>query len=145
MIEIKQDDVVYKLPQETTNLQNIQIPNNATVFDATDCRNFYDLKGLKEYSNLRVLLLKNTAVESLDFCYIPENVEEIDLRNCRFVSSFMRFPERNGKTLHVLSHFSGERILKQIPPHVDLELDGFFSRISHHKQLTLDNDQKIHE
>ena len=76
MIEIKQNDIVYKLPTGISTLRNVTIPENATVFDASGCRQFYDLEGLRQYPNLRVLLLKETAIDSLDFCYIPENIKE---------------------------------------------------------------------
>ena len=134
MIELKEDDVIYKLPPQTANLNDIQIPENATVFDATDCHRFYDLKGLAKYPNLRVLLLKNTAIDSLDFSYISSNVEEMDIRQCRDVRSFQRIPQRTDKPLYVLVHFSGESILNQVPPYVDLEIDGFLKCLSRHRR-----------
>ena len=145
MIELKENDIIYKLEPNVSRLDNVQIPENATVFDATNCREFYDLKGLARYPNLRVLLLRNTAIDSLDFPYISENVEEVDVRQCRCLRSFQRFPSRKGKPLHVYSHFTGERILRTVPPHVDLEIDGVFRCLSRHRQSVPIENQKTRE
>ena len=145
MIELKEDDIIYKLAPEVVRLDDVQIPENATVFDATNCQNFYDLKGLAQYPKLRVLLLKNTAIDSLDFSYISTNVEDIDVRQCRYIRSFQRFPLRKDKPLHVFTHFMGETILKTVPSHVDLEMEGIFRRSSRHRRSVLIENVKTYE
>ena len=145
MIELKEDDIVYKLAPNVSRLDDIEIPENATVFDATNCQNFHDLKGLAKHPNLRVLLLKNTAIDSLDFSYISENVEDIDIRQCRGIRSLQRFPIRTEKPLRVQIHFVGERILRTVPSYIDLEIDGFFRTISQRRQNVFCENQKSRE
>ena len=73
------------------------------------------------------------------------NVEDIDVRQCRYIRSFQRFPLRKDKPLHVFTHFMGETILKTVPSHVDLEMEGIFRRSSRHRRSVLIENVKTYE
>ena len=133
MIEITPNDIIYKLDKNACDLTDIQIPQNATVFDASDCENFHDIKLLKRYSNLRILLLSRTDIRGVDLLHIPDFIEAVDIRHCRNLRNYTSLPKRKENPLHVLISFGGERILNSIPPDVDVEIDGWINRITKKK------------
>lgn len=137
MIKIKESDVVYKLDKSVCNLNEIQIPENATVFDASDCSNFCDLKGLQKYSNLRVLLLKGTDINGSDLNLISSNIKEIDIRHCKNIKNYSRLPKRKETPIRVLISFVGERILNTMPDEVDIEFEGWLNTITRKKTPTV--------
>lgn len=142
MIEIKETDVVYKLDKNIRDLKEVQIPENATVFDASNCENFSDLKGLKKYPNLRVLLLRHTAIRGLDLQHISPNVEEVDIRGCQELLFYYSLPERPQKPLHVLISFGGDTVLNSIPKDVNIEIGSDVAWIAKKKQLPI---QQAHQ
>ena len=141
MIEIKETDIIYKLDKNAANLKDIQIPSNTTVFDAEDCSNFYDLKGLQKLENLRILILRNSGISSMDLKDIPKTVEIVDLRGCN-LSSYANLPERPENPLRVLASFGGERLLNTFPPNVDIEMDGWIGSICSHKKREINMENQ---
>ena len=134
MIEIKETDIIYQLDKSALDLQGVQIPRNVTVFDASNCTNFDDLKGLQKYSNLRVLLLNGTDVHASDLQYIPSGVEAIDLRYCKNIKNYSLMPQRAEKPIFAFISFGGERVLDTIPSLVDIEIEGFLNKICSRKK-----------
>ena len=133
MIEIQPNDIVYKLDPKACDLKDIKIPKNATVFDASDCENFHDIKSLNQYPSLRVLSLSRTDICGSDLQQLPPFVEAVDIRHCPNLRNYSYLPRREKKPLHVLISFGGERILNSIPNGVDIEIEGWISSITHQK------------
>lgn len=134
MIEIQPNDIVYKLDKNVSNLTDIKIPQNATVFDASDCEKFHDIKSLNKYPALRVLLLSRTDIRSTDLQHLPTFIEAVDIRHCPNLSSYSHLPHREKKPLQVLISFGGERILNSIPDGVDIEIEGWINTICHKRK-----------
>ena len=129
MIEINQNDVIYKLNKDVRKLDNIQIPSNATVFDASGCECFNDISGLKNYPHLRVLLLSHTDIRSADLKEIPDFIEAVDIRHCPNLRSYSLLPKRTENPLYVLISFAGERMLHSIPDNLNIEIDGWIKNV----------------
>jgi len=145
MIEIKETDIIYKLDKNTSYLNETIVPQNATVFDASDCQNFCDIAGLKKYPNLRVLLLSRTDIRATDLSQIPSFIKAVDIRHCPNLKSYSSLPKRANNPLHVLISFGGERILNSIPNGIDIEIEGWINTITKKKTENLFSPQNVRE
>ena len=141
MIEIKETDIIYKLDKNVCDLTDVKIPQEATVFDASDCENFSNLDELKNYKNLRVLLLSRTGIQGRDLKNIPDFIEAVDIRRCQNLYNYSYLPQRKDNPLYVLLSFAGERILNTIPNNVDIEIEGWVNTIIKRKSDYVFNPQ----
>ena len=122
VIKIDDKDVIFKLNKDICSLKNVQIPQNATVLDATDCKALYDLSGITRYKNLHTFLLSGTEVNSMELAKLPPETKAVDLRYCKQIRSLSGFRFR--PNLRVLINFSSERMLNSIPDNIVVQVLG---------------------